>query len=131
MLLSNLQAADKIKVLLLDGPQKAHKYLDTTPVLKQVLESNHLFEVDHSRSSKESCEDGSYQPDFSKYDVIVMNEGFGAVSWPDATQKAFEEYMVKGGGMVSVHAANNCWPKWKEYNKMTGRDIEQIVEIGI
>ncbi len=117
---NHLQAADKIKVLLLDGPQKSHKYLDTTPVLKQVLESAPLFEVDHSRSSEESCEDGSYQPDFSKYDVIVMNEGFGAVSWPEATQKAFEEYMVKGGGMVSVHAANNCWPEWKEYNKMTG-----------
>jgi len=117
---SSLHAAEKIKVLLLDGPQKAHKYLDTTPVLKQVLESVPLFEVDHSRSSKESCEDGSYHPDFSKYDVVVMNEGFGAADWPKSTQKAFEKFMKKGGGMVSVHAANNCWPKWAEYNKMTG-----------
>ncbi len=117
---SSLQAADKIKVLLLDGPQKAHKYMDTTPVLKEALEKEALFVVDHSRSSKESCADGSYQPDFSKYDVVVMNEGFGAADWPKQTQKAFEEFMAKGGGMVSVHAANNCWPKWKEYNKMTG-----------
>jgi len=117
---SSLHAAEKIKVLLLDGPQKAHKYLDTTPVLKQALESVPLFEVDHSRSSIESCEDGSYQPDFSNYDVVVMNEGFGAADWPKSTQKAFEKFMKKGGGMVSVHAANNCWPKWEEYNKMTG-----------
>jgi len=118
--MSGLQAADKIKVLIADGPQKAHKHQDTTPVLQKILEKAALFEVEHSRSTKESCEDGSYQPDFSKYDVVVINEGFGAVDWPEATQKAFEVYMANGGGMVSVHAGNNCWPKWKEYNKMTG-----------
>ncbi|MEM6884160.1 MAG: ThuA domain-containing protein [Verrucomicrobiota bacterium] len=117
---SSTLAHDHIRVLILDGPQKAHKYLETTPVLKQILESDSLFEVDHSRSSKESCEDGSYKPDFSQYDVVVMNEGFGAADWPEATQKAFEEYMANGGGMVAIHAANNCWPKWTEYNKMTG-----------
>ncbi|MEM9443787.1 MAG: ThuA domain-containing protein [Verrucomicrobiota bacterium] len=117
---SDLNAADKIKVLIADGPQKAHKYQDTTPVLKKALEKIPLFEVAHSRSSKESCADGSYMPDFSRYDVVVMNEGFGAADWPKATQKSFEDYMANGGGMVSYHAANNCWPSWEEYNKMTG-----------
>ena len=28
--------------------------------------------------------------------------------------------MKEGGGMVSIHAANNAFPKWKEYNLMTG-----------
>jgi len=118
--MSLICAADTIKVLIADGPQKAHKYQDTTPVLKQILEKAKLFEVDHSRSSKESCADGSYTPDFEKYDVIVMNEGFGAADWPKATQKAFEKYMANGGGLVLIHAANNCWPKWKEFNKMAG-----------
>jgi len=117
---SSLHAHDVIRVLLLDGPQKAHKYEETTPVLQQVLESADLFEVEHSRSSKESCEDGSYQPDFSKHDVVVMNEGYAAPDWPKATQKAFEKFMAEGGGMVVIHAANNSWPEWKEYNKMTG-----------
>lgn len=113
-------AEEKIKVLIADGPQKAHNHLDTTPVLKQILSTVPRFEVDHSRSSKETSEDGSYKPDFDKYEVVVMNEGFGAADWPKATQKAFEKYMASGGGMVSIHAANNCWPKWEEYNKMTG-----------
>lgn len=117
---SNLFSAEKIKVLILDGPQQAHRYQDTTPVLKQILSRHQRFEVDHSRSSKAACENNSYKPDFSKYDVIVMNEGCGAVDWPEVTQKAFEKYMKHGGGMVSIHAANNCWPNWKEYNKMTG-----------
>ncbi|MCH2207786.1 MAG: ThuA domain-containing protein [Lentisphaerales bacterium] len=119
MACSNLQA-EQIKVLILDGPQKAHKYLDTTPVLRQTLIKAGIFKVDHLRSSKEGIKDGSYFPNFELYDVIVMNEGFGAMDWPKTVQKAFEKYMANGGGMVSIHTANNCWPKWKEYNKMTG-----------
>ncbi len=117
--MSNLQAADQIKVLIVDGPQKYHEHEKTTPVLKAILEKLPRFEVGLSRSTPESCKDGSYQPDFSKYDVVVINEGFGANEWPESTQKAFEKYMAEGGGMVSFHAANNAWPKWMEYNKMT------------
>ena len=118
--ISGLSAAEAIRVLIADGPQKAHKFKDTTPVLKKILEKIATFKVDHSRSSKESCKDGSYMPDFKQYDVVVMNEGFGAPNWPAATQKSFEEYIANGGAMVLVHAANNCWPKWVEYNKMAG-----------
>jgi uncharacterized protein len=118
--MNGLQAAEKIKALIVDGPQKFHEYEKTTPVLKRILEETSLFEVALSRSSPESCKDGSYKPDFTPYDVVVINEGFGSNDWPEATQKAFEKYMAAGGGMVSFHAANNAWPKWKEYNKMTG-----------
>ncbi len=122
MLSSSLSAhpgAEKITVLLIDGPQKYHKYEDTSPVLIEILEDSGLFEVEHSRSTDESKADGTYQPDFHQYDVIVMNEGFGATDWPETTQRALEDYMSKGGGMVTYHAANNCWPDWEEYNKMT------------
>ncbi|MEM9405151.1 MAG: ThuA domain-containing protein [Acidobacteriota bacterium] len=108
-----------IRVLIADGPQMAHKYLETTPVLEQILGKHPRFEVERTRSSLEACADGSYRPRFSEYDVVVMNEGFGAPDWPEATRKAFEEYIAGGGGMVSIHAANNCWPDWKEYNRMT------------
>ena len=120
LVFGSLHAAEKIKVLILDGPQKYHNYKKTTPILKQILEKVDRFEVDLSRSSKESTADGSYKPDFDQYDVVVINEGFGAGDWPEATQKAFVDYMAKGGGMVSYHAANNAWPKWEEFNKMTG-----------
>ncbi len=109
----------KIKVLILDGPQKAHNHKASTPILIEALEKSELFTVDHSRSTKEKIADGSYKPDFHKYDVVVINEGAGAMKWSRATEKAFEDYMFNGGGMVTVHAGNNCWPNWKEYNKMT------------
>lgn len=112
--------ADKIQVLIVDGPQKHHDYEKTTPVLKQMLERTLRFDVDLSRSSKQSCQDGTYQPDFAAYDVVVINEGFHAPLWPPDTRAAFESFIKNGGGMVSYHAANNAWPEWKEYNRMTG-----------
>jgi thiol-disulfide isomerase/thioredoxin len=51
---------------------------------------------------------------------VVSNFGHGAADWPKKTQKAFEEYVGGGGGFVVVHAADNSFPKWKEYNKMFG-----------
>lgn len=109
-----------IKVLLVDGPQKYHNYEKTTPVLMEALEKSGRFEVDLSRSSTEACLDGSYQPEFADYDVVVVNEGFGAHTWPEATRAAFEKYIAGGCGMVSYHAANNAWPQWAAYNKMIG-----------
>lgn len=58
--------------------------------------------------------------DFSKYDVVISNLGLSATLWPLATQKAFEKYMSDGGGLVVVHAADNAWGEWSEYNKMIG-----------
>ncbi len=64
--------------------------------------------------------DPNYSPDFKKYDVVIDNFGWMAADWPEETKKKFEEYMANGGGLVVVHAANNAWGEWTEFNKMTG-----------
>ena len=64
--------------------------------------------------------DPDFAPEFSKYDVVVSNFGYKAAPWPEATKSAFVDYMKNGGGFVSVHAADNSFPKWKEYNLMIG-----------
>ncbi len=64
--------------------------------------------------------DSNFSPDFEKYDVIINNFGWKAADWPEETIKKFEKYMAQGGGMVVVHAANNSWGDWDEYNKMIG-----------
>src|SRR5690606_17274585 len=40
--------------------------------------------------------------------------------WPKETQAAFVNYVKNGGGFVVVHAANNAFGDWKEYNEMIG-----------
>ena len=57
-------------------------------------------------------------PDFAAYRVIVSN--YNGEPWSKETQAAFEKFVREGGGFVSVHAADNAFPDWKEYNEMIG-----------
>ena len=110
-------AADKIKVLIVDG-QNNHKWMETTPVLKQILEEPGIFSVDVSTSPEKGKGIESWQPKFSDYAVVVSN--YNGEPWSAATKDAFEKFVSGGGGFVSVHAADNSFPEWPAYNEMIG-----------
>lgn len=115
-----LSAADKLKVLIVDG-QNNHKWEITTPVLRHALESSGAFEVDVSTAPAKGSAPEAWQawkPDFTGYQAVVSN--YNGEPWPDTVQAAFTKYVAAGGGFVSVHAANNSFPQWKEYNDMIG-----------
>ncbi len=60
----------------------------------------------------------AWKPQFKDYDVVVSN--YNGDLWPAAARKDFVDYVRNGGGFVSVHAANNSFPDWPEYNEMIG-----------
>ncbi|WP_372752309.1 ThuA domain-containing protein [Mariniflexile sp.] len=133
---------DKIKVLIVDGQNNHSVWPKSTIMMKQYLEETGLFEVDVERTKYltnsethkdwlplanvpagvegKPITDPDFNPDFSKYDVVISNFGYKAASWPEATQKNFDEYVKNGGGFVSVHAADNSFPEWEAYNKIIG-----------
>ena len=117
----NAENSDKkLKVLIVDG-QNNHKWQSTTPVLKQALESSGKFTVDVSTSPKRGADSSAWKdwnPDFKAYDAILSN--YNGDLWPEGVRKNFEAYVGGGGGFVVVHAADNSFPKWEEYNKMIG-----------
>ncbi|MHC4726708.1 MAG: family 16 glycoside hydrolase, partial [Planctomycetota bacterium] len=104
-----------IKTLIVDG-QNNHDWKGTTPVLKSLLEETGLFKVDVATSPAKGKPMDSFKPNFSKYDVIVSN--YTGDEWPKQTQDALVNYMENGGGLVIYHAADNAFPKWKEWNEM-------------
>lgn len=111
---------DKIRLLIIDG-QNNHNWRAMTPRMKTSLEATGRFTVDvattpDNKASKDAWD--SFQPDFSKYDAVVSN--YNGQAWPERVQKALEEYVAKGGGLVVVHAANNAFEGWPEWNKMIG-----------
>ena len=110
-------AAGKLKALIIDG-QNNHNWRATTPILHAALESSGRFTVDVATTPPNSEGMDAFKPDFSKYKVIILN--YNGAYWSDATKAAFEEYVKKGGGVVTVHAADNAFTGWVEYNKMTG-----------
>ena len=135
--------AGKIKVLIIDGQNNHEVWPKSTIMMKQYLEETGLFKVDVNRTFytwkaerekdflplagvgetqnlKDPKTDPDFSPKFHKYDVVISNFGWKAADWPETTQRALEKYMKAGGGFVSVHAADNSFPEWKEYNKMIG-----------
>jgi type 1 glutamine amidotransferase len=143
LLLLSFSAEAKLKVLIVDGQNNHEVWPKSTIMMKQYLEETGLFTVDIKRTKftwkgerekaylpmagvgetqdlKEPKTDPDFILSFKKYDVVISNFGWKAADWPKATQKALEQYMKDGGGFVSVHAADNSFPTWLEYNKMIG-----------
>ena len=116
------RAAAPIKIMLLDGESGGpwHKWQLTTPALKKILDEPGLFQVDVVTAPPAGGDFSAFAPKFSDYKAIVFNYDAPNDRWPDALKKSYEDYVTAGGGMVSVHAANNAFAGWDAYNKMIG-----------
>ena len=115
-----VSGAAPIRVMLLDGESAGtyHAWKLTTPVLKKQLEETGLFQVDVVTAPPSTGDLSNFKPDFAKYQVIVFN--YDAPDWPSSLKESFEQYMKNGGGMVSVHAADNAFAGWSAWNEMIG-----------
>ncbi len=117
MLSSSDVRADKLRALLIDG-QNNHDWKTTTPLIKATLEGCGRFSVDVVTAPAKGGDMSKFSPSFEGYDVVVSN--YNGESWSAATRKIFDRYVAGGGGFVSVHAADNSFPDWLEYNRMIG-----------
>ena len=105
------RAATPIRVMLLDGESGGpwHKWQLTTPVLKKVLEDGG-FQVDVVTAPPKDGDFSSFMPKFGDYRAVVLNYDAPDERWSDALKAAFDQYVSNGGGLVSVHAADNAFP---------------------
>jgi hypothetical protein len=118
--INSFLSAESIKVLLIDG-QNNHNWKATTPVLKKALESSGRFSVTVSTSpARNGSKDdwAKWNPKFGSFDVTLSN--YNGQSWSDPLQESLEDYVKGGGAFVVVHAANNSFSGWLEYNRMIG-----------
>ena len=136
-------AQDKIRALIVDGQNNHADWPKTTMMMKQFLEKTGLFSVEIARTKNtwnggklidvfplndgktytildDPRPDPDFKPEFSNYDVVISNFGFNAAGWPEPTRESFTEFVRSGGGLVIVHAANNSFGDWKEFNQMIG-----------
>jgi type 1 glutamine amidotransferase len=114
------QAAEKLKVLIVDG-QNNHNYKAMTPFMKAELEKSGRFTVDVSTSPPKGGKAeawAAWRPAFGYYDAVLSN--YNGQQWPEPVQKAFLKYVENGGGVVIIHAANNSFKGWTEYDRMIG-----------
>jgi type 1 glutamine amidotransferase len=119
---SALRAAAPIPVMLLDGESggRYHDWQHVTPVLKKILDETGLFEVTVVTAPPAGGDFAAFNPAWSTYRVVVMNYDAPDDRWPAALKASFEQYMTAGGGLVSVHAADNAFAGWPAFNEMIG-----------
>ncbi len=135
-------AQPKQRALIIDGQNNHAMWPKTTFMMKHYLEETGLFSVDVARTkytwqgedllkeyplpgvsteaTPDPVADPNFRPAFSKYDVVISNFGWRAAPWPRETQQALVDYVQEGGGLVIVHAANNSFGAWREFNRMIG-----------
>ncbi len=138
---ASLDSEPKLRALIVDGQNNHGMWPKTTVMMKQYLDETGIFSVDVERTAftwngeqyldkypvelskkttpvKQPQPDPDFAPDFAAYDVVVINFGWNAAPWPDKTKESLEAYVNNGGGLIIVHAADNSFPEWLEYNKM-------------
>lgn len=115
-----IHAAEPLRVLIVDG-QNNHNWRGTTPILKDFLTRSGRYSVEVATTPDKGqapAEWDSFRPKFTDYAAVLSN--YNGEAWPAPVQRGLEEYVSQGGGLVIVHAANNAFPEWVEFNKMIG-----------
>ena len=110
-------ADDKLRVLVIDG-QNNHEWQKTTPLLVEMLKASGRFTPEVATAPAAGEDMSGFRPKFDGYDVVMSN--YNGERWSKETEQAFVDYLKNGGGFVSVHAANNSFAEWPEYNEAIG-----------
>ncbi|MDR0685983.1 MAG: ThuA domain-containing protein, partial [Dysgonamonadaceae bacterium] len=108
--------ADNIKALIVTG-QNNHNWQVSHIALRRILENSGRFTVDLAVSPERGGDMNVFKPDFKSYQVVILD--YNGDDWSDETRGNFVDYVKGGGGIVFYHAANNAFPEWKEYNKIS------------
>ena len=116
-------AQTPIKILLITGQSnRYHNWEVSSPIVKRQLEESGRFVVTVAttppKGSAPNQDMSSFAPTFSDYQAVVLDyEGF---EFAPPVKQAFVDYVRNGGGLVVLHAADNAFPGWPEYNEMIG-----------
>ncbi|WP_321332368.1 ThuA domain-containing protein [uncultured Bacteroides sp.] len=114
-----MQAQKKvIKTMIITGQDGSHYWQGASNALKQILENSGLFKVDINVTPNFGGNIAEFKPDFSKYNLIVID--YGGATWSEPVRKNFEKYVADGGGVVIIHSSVVPMADWKGYNEIIG-----------
>lgn len=133
-LLPAQQTASKIRVLILTGQTDLpyHDWRQTTPFLRSTLENTGRFDVHVLEEVA-----GATARTLAPYDVLLLN--YNGPRWCEDTERAIEEFVRGGKGLVAFHGVSygeffgmvfeKRWtagpgPGWKAYPDLIGSSWE-------
>ncbi len=105
-------------MVLTGQSSRYHDWPVTSAAMARRLTSSGLFDVTVVASPARGEDMAAFAPAFHDYDAVVLD--YEGDDWPVDTRRAFAEYMRHGGGLVIVHATNNAFPAWPEFQDICG-----------
>ncbi|MCH2103905.1 MAG: DUF1080 domain-containing protein [Planctomycetes bacterium] len=106
------ETEDKVSALLLTG-ENNHDWEWSHVSLKEMLERSGRFEVDVTLDPGVTLEDSE---SLAKYDVFVLD--YNGARWGDPAEANFLAAVRGGTGVSIIHASNNAFPGWVEYEEL-------------
>lgn len=103
-----------IPTLLLTGANN-HDWRRSAPFLRDLLEQSGRFAVTVTEHPSEALEDAAA---LARYRLLFSD--YNGPDWSPAAQANFVAALHEGAGLVAVHAANNAFAGWVEYERMLG-----------
>lgn len=103
-----------IKTLLLTG-QNNHDWRRSAPFCKNLLQQSGRFDVTLTEDPSAAMADAA-----GLKGVQLIFSDYNGPIWSDAAKANFTRAVEGGVGLVILHAADNAFPGWVEYEKMVG-----------
>jgi type 1 glutamine amidotransferase len=109
------EARPRIPVLLVTGANN-HDWAWTSPSLERMLAESGKFEV---TVSSEPARALAAEDLGERYQAIVLD--YNGPRWGEPAESRFLDAVRGGLGVVVVHASNNAFDGWVDYEKLVGR----------
>lgn len=104
----------RIRTLLLTG-ENNHDWARSAPFCRDLLVNSGRFAVTLTEQSSDALEDTD---DLAHYALLLLD--YNGSDWSDRAQANFAAAVRRGTGLVVLHAADNAFPGWVEYEEMVG-----------
>lgn len=105
-------AQEKIAVLLVTG-ENNHDWEWTHKSLEQLLVSSGKFSVDITQDPDVTFEDAEA---LAAYDAFILD--YNGARWGEPAETNFLAAVRAGAGVTIIHAADNAFPGWVEYESL-------------
>jgi len=108
------QAQAKLQVLIVSGANN-HDWQWTSPSLERMLEKTGRFEAEITyEPSKTLADKGA----LARFRALVLD--YNGPRWGEPAESSFLAAVKGGVGVAVIHAANNAFPGWSEYEALVG-----------
>lgn len=106
-----------IQTLIVSG-QNNHDWKWTSPTIAAALTETGRFAVAITNEPGKDLVSVAEQHEAGKLDLIVLD--YNGARWGEAAEQAFLQAVRAGCGVAVVHAADNAFPGWHDYERMVG-----------